>query len=156
MRSPEPLRVVLSRSLALPPHARLWDTGPAPTLVAHGPGAPAEGRESLDRLGVERLELPACEPLALLEALAQRGCNQVFWEPGPELAAAAVRQGCVQEIDAVIAPKLLGGVSAATVLADLGLGHLAEAPRCRPVALERLGADLLWRLRSAPDGADPP
>ena len=37
-RSPEPLRVVLSRSLDLPSQAQLWDTSLAPTLLAHGPG----------------------------------------------------------------------------------------------------------------------
>ena len=38
-RRPEPLRVVLSRSLDLPDQARLWDLDTAATLVAHGPEA---------------------------------------------------------------------------------------------------------------------
>ena len=37
LRVPEPLRVVLSRSMQLPETAQLWDTSLAPTLVAHGP-----------------------------------------------------------------------------------------------------------------------
>jgi diaminohydroxyphosphoribosylaminopyrimidine deaminase/5-amino-6-(5-phosphoribosylamino)uracil reductase len=47
-RTPEPLRVVLSRGLDLPAQAHLWTTGDAPTLVAHGPEAPAERRLLLD------------------------------------------------------------------------------------------------------------
>ena len=35
-RAPEPLRVVLSRSMELPLQAQLWNTDVAPTLVAHG------------------------------------------------------------------------------------------------------------------------
>ena len=145
-RSPEPLRVVLSRGLDLPPQTRLWDGAVAATLVAHGPEAPAERRAALDQRGVERLELAACEPGTLLEALAARGANQVLWECGPELAAAALRQGCVQRVAAVVAPKLLGGTAARTPLGDLGLTALAQAPLWRPTALERCGEDWIWTL----------
>ncbi|MFZ0407482.1 MAG: bifunctional diaminohydroxyphosphoribosylaminopyrimidine deaminase/5-amino-6-(5-phosphoribosylamino)uracil reductase RibD [Cyanobium sp.] len=147
-RSPEPLRVVLSRSLDLPSTAQLWDTAVAPSLVAHGPGASPEACERLDRLGVQRLPLAACEPLDLMEALAQRGCNQVLWECGPELAAAALRQGCVQRLAAVIAPKLLGGQAARTPLGDLGLTALAEVLPWQDNGRSLLGPDLLWQLSS--------
>ena len=145
-RSPEPLRVVFSRSLELPNQAQLWQQAVAPTLVAHGPEAPAAGRQRLDQAGVERLELPRCEPAALLEALAARGCNQVLWECGPALAAAALQQGCVQQIAAVIAPKLLGGDAARTPLGDLGLVDVNQSEPWTPQRLQGLGPDLLWQL----------
>jgi diaminohydroxyphosphoribosylaminopyrimidine deaminase/5-amino-6-(5-phosphoribosylamino)uracil reductase len=150
-RDPEPLRVVLSRGLDLPTGARLWRLQEAPTLVAHGYGAPSQARFQLDQAGVERLVLADCGPRALLEELARRGCNQVLWECGPELAAAALRQGCVQELAAVIAPKLLGGTPARTPLGDLGLEALAQVPGWPTAAREALGADLLWLL-SQPEG----
>jgi len=107
-------------------------TPAAATLVAGPPS------------GLERLELPACEPAALLEALAARGCNRVLWECGPELAAVALRQGCVQQIAAVIAPKLLGGLAARTPLGDLGLERLDQVLPWQERGLSRLGPDLLW------------
>ena len=183
-RDPEPMRVVMSRTLDLPPQARLWDTTMAPTLVAHGPEAPQERREAFDRLaaaardgvqpgaagreatypwaegactpellasqsGPQRLELPSCEPAALMEALAARGCNRVLWECGPELAAAALRQGCVQELAAVIAPKLLGGQAARTPLGDLGQESLDQAQPWRELERTNLGGDWLWRLNQS-------
>ena len=148
IRTPEPLRVVLSRQLDLPPQGRLWQCDDAATLVAHGPAAPAEARARLDALGVERLELPRCEPELLLQALAGRGCNQVLWECGPGLASAALGQGCVQRIAAVLAPKLLGGASARTPLGDLGLADVAQATPWNGERLNRLGDDLLWWLES--------
>jgi diaminohydroxyphosphoribosylaminopyrimidine deaminase/5-amino-6-(5-phosphoribosylamino)uracil reductase len=167
-RDPEPLRVVLSRSLDLPATARLWDRSAAATLVAHGPEAPRSGPPAdagaterlsrLDRLGVERLALERCEPAALLEALAARGCNRVLWECGPELAAAALRQSCVQELAAVIAPKLLGGLAARTPLGDLGLEGLDQVQTWRELERRDLGSDLLWELESPeplPDPAGP-
>ena len=145
----EPLRVVMSRRLDLPEQARLWDGTVAPTLVAHAAEAPAGRVEGLRRRGVELLALDPCTPAALLEVLAARGCNQVLWECGPALAAAALKEGCVQEIAAVIAPKLLGGLPARTPLGELGLMGMDEVTAWRPLGLERLGADLLWRLRGA-------
>lgn len=149
-REQEPLRVVLSRSLELPRQARLWDQQVAPTLVAHSFGAPCRRRFQLDQLGVERLVLPACSPRLLLEELAQRGCNQVLWECGPELAAAALAEGCVQQVAAVIAPKLLGGQPARTPVGELGYGSMAELAPWHSLPVTPLGPDLLWRLDAAP------
>ena len=138
--------MVLSRRLDLPERAQLWDQQAAPTLVAHGPEAPAEAISRLEASGVEQLQLPSCEPLQLLEALASRGCNQVLWECGPELAAAALRQGCVQRIAAVTAPKLLGGLAARTPLGNLNLMDVNQAMPWNSDQLQRLGDDLLWWL----------
>jgi diaminohydroxyphosphoribosylaminopyrimidine deaminase/5-amino-6-(5-phosphoribosylamino)uracil reductase len=148
LRRPEPLRVVLSRSLRLPPQARLWDQSAAPTLVAHGGAAPPRARFQLDERGVERLLLPACTPRALLEALAERGCNQVLWECGPELAAAALREGCVQRIAAVIAPKVMGGTPARTPLGELGFTGMDQVSSWPSADPRRLGPDLLWQLQA--------
>jgi diaminohydroxyphosphoribosylaminopyrimidine deaminase/5-amino-6-(5-phosphoribosylamino)uracil reductase len=151
LRSDDPL--LTSRRAELPRQAQLWDTRPAPTLVAHGRSATPETLAWLDRLGaeqgVERLALDACEPRELLQALAERGCNRVLWECGPELAAAALRQDCVQELAAVIAPKLLGGVPARTPTGDLGLTKVAAAALWRDRGTLRLDADLVWLLEAA-------
>jgi diaminohydroxyphosphoribosylaminopyrimidine deaminase/5-amino-6-(5-phosphoribosylamino)uracil reductase len=154
-RSPEPLRVVLSRSLELPRQAQLWQQAAATTLVAHGPEVEAAQRQWLDQAGVERLELPSCEPANLLEALAARGCNQVLWECGPALAATALRQGCVQQIAAVVAPKLLGGAAARTPLGDLGLVEVNQAEAWNLAGLQRLGNDWLWQLNADGPGCPP-
>lgn len=145
-RRPEPLRVVLSRSLDLPSAARLWDQSEATTLVAHGVEAAPRARFQLDEQGVERLLLPSCTPAALLQALAQRGCNQVLWECGPALAAAALGDGCVQRIAAVIAPRVLGGTPAGTPVGDLGFTAMDQVPSWRSRDAQRLGSDLLWQL----------
>ena len=146
-RSPEPLRVVLSRSLDLPSTAQLWDQSDAATLVLHGCDAPPERQQQLDRLGIEHLALPACQPKAALELLAQRGCNQVLWECGPELAAAALRDGCVQQVASVIAPTLLGGLAARTPLGDLGLVDVNQAEPWGQQRLQSLGKDWLIELQ---------
>ena len=143
LRDPEPLRVVLSRSLELPSEARIWDVSVARTLVVHGPELSAGTLPD----GPESLSLRVCEPAALMEALAQRGCNAVLWECGPELAAAAIRQGCVQEVVGVVAPKLMGGLPARTPLGDLGFTGMEQVERAFLDPPQQLGADWLLRMR---------
>ena len=152
-RDPEPLRVVLSRTLNLPASARLWQQQAAPTLVAHGPEASTEARARLAALGVALLPLERCAPLPLLEALAARGCNQVLWECGPALAAAALQEGCVQEVAAVIAPKLRGGDPARTPLGRLAAQSMAEVWPLHSGALAWLAGDLLWTAAVPPPPA---
>ncbi|QEY33418.1 bifunctional diaminohydroxyphosphoribosylaminopyrimidine deaminase/5-amino-6-(5-phosphoribosylamino)uracil reductase RibD [Synechococcus sp. RSCCF101] len=148
-RDPEPLRVVLSRRLELPAAARLWQVETAPTLVVHGP-LPEASRPlaaQLSRAGVQRLELAEPGPRALMEELARGGCNRVLWECGPGLAAQVLREGCAQEIRAVLAPRLMGGTTAATPLADLGHTAMDEVPLAEEISLHRSDVDLIWTLR---------
>ena len=142
-RDPEPLRVVLSRGLDLPAEAQLWDTASAATLVAHGPEA--AGKQAPN--GPERLELEQCEPLPLMQHLAARVCNQVLWECGSELAAAAIRQGCVQEVAAVLAPKLMGGIAARTPLGELGFTAMDQVLCGQLLPPRPIGDDWLLSLR---------
>ena len=142
-RDPEPLRVVLSRGLDLPAEAQLWDTASAATLVAHGPEAAGQQAPN----GPERLELDQCEPLPLMQHLAARGCNQVLWECGSELAAAAIRQGCVQEVAAVLAPKLMGGIAARTPLGELGFTAMDQVLCGQLLPPRPIGDDWLLSLR---------
>ncbi len=151
-RGMEPLRVVLSRSLDLPESAQLWDQAVAPTLVAHGPEAVAATVDesaasarwvALQGHGVAVQQLERCEPEALLPELASRGCNRVLWECGPSLAAAALQQGCVQELAVVIAPKVMGGELARTPLGDLGFTAMDQVVPVSLAAAQNLGRDLL-------------
>ena len=142
-RQPEPLRVVLSRSLDLPDSAQLWDQTVAPTLVAHGCAEGATVVAALQQRGVAVQQLACCEPNALLKDLASRGCNRVLWECGPSLAAAALQQGCVQELAVVIAPKLMGGALARTPLGDLGFTAMDQVLPLSLASAQKLGDDLL-------------
>ena len=150
-RCTEPLRVVLSRSLDLPAAAQLWHQDVAATLVAHEADVKGDSElkllADLQHQGVQLAALESCEPLSLLNVLAGRGCNQVLWECGPALASVALQQGCVQEIAAVIAPKLLGGQLARTPLGDLGFTAMEQVLNLNCEPGRSLGQDLLLQAR---------
>ena len=56
----------------------------------------------------ETLVLDTAVPRFALKALYDRGVRHVLLEGGPTLAGAFVEAGCVDEVVAYLAPKLLG------------------------------------------------
>lgn len=137
-----PLRVVLSRGLDLPKNAPLWDIALAPTLVLTEQDADDRRADFLIQRGVELQILPQLTPKAAFELLYQRGLNTVLWECGGTLAAAALRDNCVQKIHTFIAPKVIGG-SRFGALADIGLERMDAALAIENLHVETIGPDLL-------------
>ncbi len=116
--NPEPLRVVFTRTLDLPKNSKLWDCNLARTLIVYD--SSTANKRYLKRIpkGVEIEELSSDNPKLLSNLLARKGCNNVFWECGPNLATAALKAGCIQELMTFIAPKILGGENNMNPFAD--------------------------------------
>ena len=142
---PEPLRVVLTRSLDLPIKAQLWDTTKAKTLIAYGSESPRIERLGKLPSGLDHLELNSTNPCELLKVLAEKNCNCVLWECGSALASAAIQEGCVQEVAIMMAPKLLGGASAMTPLSHLGFTSMNEVLHTSNGDMQKLGKDWLFK-----------
>ncbi len=105
----EPLRVVFTRTLDLPIKAKLWDTEFSNTLVIYDSSTANE--ENLKRIPKNVLveKVSSDNPKLISSLLAEKGCNKVLWECGPELATSAVKEGCIQEFITFLAPKIIGG-----------------------------------------------
>ncbi|TAF51132.1 MAG: bifunctional diaminohydroxyphosphoribosylaminopyrimidine deaminase/5-amino-6-(5-phosphoribosylamino)uracil reductase RibD [Oscillatoriales cyanobacterium] len=131
--APNPLRVVLSRSLDLPDEAQLWRIDQAPTLVITQTGVRPEFQAQLRDRGVEVVEVETVRPSVAMELLYERGALSVLWECGGTLAARAIAEGSVQKVIAFIAPKIIGGVEAPHPVGDLGIHFMTNA-----IALERI------------------
>ncbi len=143
--SPEPFRVVFSEKCEFSKKEIIWNTEVAKTFLAYGPSC-KERAENLNFLiGPDLLPLPNSTPSSLLEALALKGCNKVLWECGPSLSSIAIQEGCVQELAVVIAPKLLGGLSANTPLSNFGLTSIDQALSIENIGLDSIDKDLLIR-----------
>ncbi|MCZ2805090.1 dihydrofolate reductase family protein [Modestobacter sp. VKM Ac-2983] len=111
--------VIVSRRASLRPDDQLVTAAVTPTLLVTCAAADADQRAALTGAGVEVLvcgdddvDLPTA-----LDALAERGHEQVLCEGGPALFTAALAAGVVDELDLSIAPLLVGG----------GLGLLPHA-----------------------------
>ncbi len=155
----QPLRVVLDTHLRTPPQSRLLQTivsEAAPLLIVHNCSDTAK-QAALSHAGAELLKLPcthnanptnaAIDLHALLQALAQRGINEVHCEAGGVLNGALLQANLVDEIMLYQAPLLLGaGLSwAHTALHHEALAHIR---RWRLHSVAQLGDDSRMILRS--------
>jgi diaminohydroxyphosphoribosylaminopyrimidine deaminase / 5-amino-6-(5-phosphoribosylamino)uracil reductase len=138
-----PLRVVMSRQLALPLTAHLWDCATAPTLVMCQMNGNPTVKAALQQQGVEVIEFESLTPTAVMAHLYERGLLSVLWECGGTLAAEAIAANSVQKIWAFIAPKLIGGKAAPSPIGDLGLSLMSEAKDLKNVTIQSVGSDFL-------------
>lgn len=138
-----PLRIVMSRSLNLPPEAQLWQTSEVPTLVLTTASAPVSTRIKLEKQGVEVIALPALTPAQVMQLLYTRGYLTVLWECGGTLAAKAIADSSIQKILAFIAPKIIGGVYAPSPIGDLGFTRMTQALQLEQVSWQSIGPDFL-------------
>lgn len=121
-RDRQPRRIVVG-SRDLPATARVFDDA-APTLVveSHDPGI-------------------------ALEQVYDLGCQHLWLEGGPTLAAAFVSAGLVDEVVAYIAPALLGNGRHA--VGDLGIETIADITRFTLTDVTRVGDDVRLTMKGA-------
>jgi len=141
--APNPLRVVMSRTLDLPSEAYLWQTEDFPTLVLTEVRANLDFQQLLRKKGVEVVELVPLTPAKVMAYLYDRGFLSVLWECGGTLASRAIGEGAVQKILAFIAPKIIGGSTAPTPVGDLGFTAMTEALSLERVRWRTVGSDCL-------------
>ncbi|MBI2299125.1 MAG: bifunctional diaminohydroxyphosphoribosylaminopyrimidine deaminase/5-amino-6-(5-phosphoribosylamino)uracil reductase RibD [Armatimonadetes bacterium] len=136
-----PLRVVVDTHGRTPAAARVFTDGLAPTLLAVGESA---GR--VERGGTEVLRLPEREGRVdlgcLLDELGRRGVVELLCEAGGRLSGSLLREGLVQRVLAVVAPKLAGGAGP-TPWDGEGVGQMADALRLGNVEVTRAGDDVI-------------
>ena len=148
----QPLRVVLDSKARLPLESQLVKTAAEhPTLVAVGPEAPPDA--------VARLQAAACEvwqstaALAsarlheLLSELGSRQQTSLLVEGGPTVLGSLFDAGLVDEVQAFVAAKIIGGQAAPAAVGGLGIRSMQNAPRLSIESTESLGEDCFIRGR---------
>jgi diaminohydroxyphosphoribosylaminopyrimidine deaminase / 5-amino-6-(5-phosphoribosylamino)uracil reductase len=144
-RGRAPVRILVDARGRVPATGDLFDDE-APTLVATTELAPKERREEWSTAGAEIVVYePEGEgvPLAELFAdLGKRDIQAVLLEGGPTLAWAAVEDGVIDKVVVYLAPRLVGGTDAPTVLGGRGFAPIANAVRLRVRSFDRVGDDL--------------
>ena len=144
-RGRPPMRVLVDARGRVPATGDLFDDA-APTLVATTELALPAGREAWEAAGAE-VEVFGSEgervPLAALMAhLGKRDVQSVLLEGGPTLAWSAVEDHLVDRVVVYLAPRIVGGTDAPTVLGGRGFAPIASALQLRIVSAERVGEDI--------------
>jgi diaminohydroxyphosphoribosylaminopyrimidine deaminase/5-amino-6-(5-phosphoribosylamino)uracil reductase len=150
VRDPEyagrpPLRVLVDARGRVPGTGDLF-SDEAPTLVATTDAAPPERREEWARAGAEVATFEAERAMvsfdALVRHLGKREVQSMLLEGGPTLAWSAVADGHVDKLVVYLAPKLVGGEEAPTVLGGRGFAPIGDALPLRIHSFDALGNDL--------------
>jgi diaminohydroxyphosphoribosylaminopyrimidine deaminase / 5-amino-6-(5-phosphoribosylamino)uracil reductase len=153
-----PLRILLDSRGRIPLTARLFDPDlPGQTVVATTIAMPVPQRRRLEAQGVWVWEMAAtengrvCLP-HLLEQLGRQQVLSLLVEGGSQVLGAFFDAGLVQEVQAFLAPILIGGQSAPGPLSGCGAATLNDAWRLDNVCMKRLGDDLLYQGQVASGG----
>ena len=141
----EPLRVVFTRTLDLPTKAKLWETELSNTLVVYDSSTANEVNLKRIPKNVAIEKVSSDNPKLLSKILAEKGCNKVLWECGPELATAAVKASCIQEYIAFIAPKILGGENGMNPFSDFEIKSMNDVINLDIKELKRCSRDFFLR-----------
>lgn len=142
-----PLRVIVDGAGIVPETNIAFTDGAAPTLVATSESAPRERRDAWRDAGAEVLLVsePGSHRVALdrlLGELGKREIQRVLVEGGPTLAWELVRLGLVDELVLFLAPILVGGRDAPSVLMGEGIASIADPHRVEVVEVSRVGEDM--------------
>jgi diaminohydroxyphosphoribosylaminopyrimidine deaminase/5-amino-6-(5-phosphoribosylamino)uracil reductase len=147
-----PVRVVVSGSLALPRDGHLARTArEAPLWLFHDSEADEGRRQAWTELGAELIEVPyqpdgQLDLSAMMQRLGDRGVTRVLCEGGGRLAAALLQADLVDEIVRYTAGLVLGE-EAQPAVGPMDVTALQLAPRFRLVDAARIGPDVRSRWR---------
>jgi len=108
----QPLRAVVDNALRLPPHARLLQQ---PGVVIYTAARDLQKAIALEAAGARVVELPGADGqvdvAAVLDDLADQGCNEVLVEAGTKLNGSLLQAGLTDELVLYVAPQLLGDMA---------------------------------------------
>jgi diaminohydroxyphosphoribosylaminopyrimidine deaminase/5-amino-6-(5-phosphoribosylamino)uracil reductase len=143
----EPLRVVLDTGARTPATARIITAGtPARAVIAVGASAPEARAAGLRRAGATVVRCPETDGRvdvrALLATLFEREVRGVLVEGGGAVAASFLDAGLVDRVALFVAPLLLGGRAAPSVIGGAGR-DLKQAVRLTALSVRTVGEDLL-------------
>ena len=162
----QPIRIVVDSNIRIPIDSQLVNTAREyRTIVAccHFDRSVAERSEVekslindneqkgfLDKLEMTGVELLECQSNKnhvnindLMSKLGAMGIDSLLLEGGGTLNAAFLEAGCVDEVWAFIAPKIIGGEGAKTPVSGNGIEKMSNAIQLQNIDIQNINGDIL-------------
>ncbi|HTN74630.1 MAG TPA: bifunctional diaminohydroxyphosphoribosylaminopyrimidine deaminase/5-amino-6-(5-phosphoribosylamino)uracil reductase RibD [Pirellulaceae bacterium] len=141
------LRIVLDSQASLPLDSHLVCTArDIPVLIAVGPTASQEQVGALEAAGCEVWSSNASTPIERLgnlwRELGRRRLTNVLVEGGGQLLGSLADAQLIDEVQAFIAPKLIGGATAPSPIGGVGRERMADALALESPQLQLLAGDV--------------
>lgn len=142
--SKQPVRIVLDTHLRMPSNCRLANDLAAPTWVITGSQVEDSKITIFQDKPVEIIKLsePDIQIESVLKLLAEKNITSLYVEGGQEVHASFLKSRNVNLINTYIAPKIIGGSDALSMIANLDVHCMGEAYPLSFEKIEQLGDDI--------------
>jgi 2,5-diamino-6-(ribosylamino)-4(3H)-pyrimidinone 5'-phosphate reductase len=139
-----PVRVVVDSLGKIPLNSRVLGAS-ARTIIAVTTKAPKRNVEGLLRKGVQVIAVGEEEVdlKKLLGKLHGLGVQRLLLEGGSTLNWGMLRRGLVDEVKVAVAPHILGGEEARTLVGGRGFSKISKSISLKLVSFDWVGEDLL-------------
>jgi len=155
-RGENPLRVIIDSFGKTPGDAKILD-GSARTIIAVTARA---SKRDLDRLRAKGAQIIAVgwkevDLQKLLRKLHALGVRRLLLEGGSTLNWGMLKQGLVDEVRVAVAPYIIGGTGARTLVGGQGVTKVSKGVTLKLISVTRVGKDLLLTYRVKGVGVAP-
>jgi len=143
-RGKNPARVIVDSEARTPPTAKVLD-GSAKTIIAVTSRAPKQRVRGLLSAGAKVVlcgSEKVCLP-KLLKKLHAQGVRKLLLEGGSTLNWGMLNQGLVDEVQVAVAPRIVGGAAARTLVGGEGFARVSKSIKLERLSVKRVGEDLL-------------
>lgn len=138
----QPIRIVADRKMRIPLDSQLVKSAKdIPLIIATSEEADKEKEAQLTALGVQVWHCKDTKDI-LLQA-GKSKIDSIFIEGGGTLNEALLREGLVDEVNAFIAPKIIGGHGALSPVEGKGIEKMADAIQLSNISVKTIGDDVL-------------
>ncbi len=144
-----PIRIVVDSLARTPPKSRIFSAKECRTIIAVSKSAPNTRTEKLEQKGAKviRCGTRYVDLRALLATLHTMGINRILLEGGGRLNWSMLAAKLVDEMRVTVAPFVVGGEKATTLVEGFGVGRISHAVRLSLMKTTRNGNELVLTYR---------
>lgn len=160
----QPIKIIIDSMARTPLNANIFakpgtSTLRSNTIICVSAKAPEDRLRALREVGAEILVCPESgfsvdthiDLARLMPVLGKREITSILLEGGGTLNAAALDAAIVDKLYAFVAPKLIGGVGAPTMVEGSGVTMLEEAVQLHRMSCTPMGGDILLEAYTQPE-----
>ena len=152
----QPIRIIVDTKASISLESNIVKTANEyRTILAVGQQSMVNGQQSkVEMLKSLNVEILYCEEKDghvdindLMIKLGQKGIDSLLLEGGATLNAAFLQAGCVDEVYAFIAPKIIGGEHSKSPVGGQGIELMKDAITFQNVEIEQIENDILIKCK---------
>ena len=144
----QPVRIVVDSNLRIPLDSQLVNTAKEyRTIVATTVSDNCRDARPCVSTGIELIQCKSnnghVDINDLMTKLGSLGIDSLLLEGGGTLNAAFLEAGCVDEVWAFIAPKIIGGEGSKTPVSGKGIDKMSKAVNLQDIDIQNINGDIL-------------